>query len=165
MAELAYPKMSRKIQLAKTPQGPVRRMGQYYVPGYFIWKFADNIEGAKQFLIDFVGNLRKAFVASKFRDFPCFPDTTPDLKSLIAKDSRGLPPTKYNVLKDVPDWTTNMGFPGYANAAIGEVAAMNVIPDMFSKAATGEAKPEDAVKEAETACKDIFDKWTEKGAI
>jgi multiple sugar transport system substrate-binding protein len=163
--ELVNPEMSQKIQLAKTPKGPVRRMGQYYIPVYRIWKFAENIEGAKQFLIDYVGNFRKAFIASKFRDFPCFPGKVPDLKKLIANDSRSHPPTKYNILNDVLDWTTNMGYPGYANAAIEEVAAINIIPTMFSEAATGEAKPEDAIKDADAACKKIFDKWREKGII
>jgi multiple sugar transport system substrate-binding protein len=164
-AERENPDMSQKIQLAKTPKGPIRRMGQYYIPVYFIWKFAENIEGAKQFLIDYVDNFRKIFLASKFRDFPCFPDTVPDLKKLIANDSRGHPPTKYNVLNDVLGWTTNMGYPGYTNAAIEEIESSHVIPAMFREAATGEAKPEDAIKDAEAACKDIFNKWREKGCI
>ena len=164
-AERDNPEMSKKIQLAKAPKGPVRRMGQYYIPVYFIWKFAENIEGAKQFLIDYVGNFRKSFLAGKFRDFPCFPDTVPDLKKLIANDSRGHPPTKYNVLEDVLDWTTNMGYPGYANAAIEEVESGHIIPAMFRDAATGRAKPEDAIKDAETECKRIFSGWRAKGSI
>lgn len=164
-AELAYPEMSKKIQLARTPKGPVRRMGQYYIPVYFIWKFAENIEGAKQFLIDYVGSSRKAFVAGKFRDFPCFTDTVPDLNKLIDNDSRGHPPTKYNVLNDVLDWTTNMGYPGYANAATQEIGSTNVIPNMFREAATGEAKPENAIKDAEAECRRIFNAWREKGLI
>jgi multiple sugar transport system substrate-binding protein len=164
-AERENPDMSKKIQLAKTPKGPVRRMGQYYIPVSFIWEFAENIEGAKQFLIDYVSNFRKVFVASKFRDFPCFTDTVPDLKKLIANDSEGHPPTKYNILKDALDWTGNMGYPGYTNAAIEEVASMHVIPNMFLEAATGKAKPEDAIKDAEAECRRIFNSWREKGHI
>ena len=164
-AERDNPEMSQKIQLAKTPKGPIRRMGQYYTPVYFIWKFADNIEGAKQFLIDYVGNFRKAFLTSKFRDFPCFADTVPDLQKLIANDSRAHPPTKYKVLTDVVDWTVNMGYPGYANAAIEEVESSHIIPLMFVDVATGRAKPEDAIKGAEETCKAIFNRWREQGSI
>jgi multiple sugar transport system substrate-binding protein len=164
-AERENPDMSKKIQLAKTPKGTIQRMGQYYIPAYFIWKFADNIEGAKQFLIDYISNFRKAFTAGKFRDFPCFSNTVPDLKKLIANDSRGHPPTKYNVLEDVLDWTTNIGYPGYTNAAIEEIESAHVIPNMFREAATGAAKPEDAIKDAEAACKEIFNRWREKGCI
>jgi len=58
-----------------------------------------------------------------------------------------------------------MGYPGYTNAAIEEIESSHVIPSMFREAATGEAKPEDAIKDAEVACKDIFNKWREKGCI
>lgn len=140
-------------------------MGECIIPVYFIWKFAENIEGAKQFLVDYVSNFRKAFLVSKFRDFPCFPDTVPDLNKLIAKDSRGHPPTKYNVLKDALDWTGNMGYPGYTNAAIEEAVSTGVITNMFGMAATGMAKPEDAIKDAETECRRIFSGWRAKGLI
>jgi hypothetical protein len=85
-----------------------------------IWKFAENIEGAKQFLVDYVGNFKQGFSESKFYNFPCFPDTVPDLKQQIAYDPRANPPDKYKVLEDVLDWATNVGYPGSANAAIDE---------------------------------------------
>jgi multiple sugar transport system substrate-binding protein len=162
-AEKNNPEISPKIQLAKTPKGPVRRIVQYYVPVYFTWKFAENIEGAKQFLVDYVGHSRRAFLAGKFRDFPSFPGTIPDLKEMITTDSRGHPPTKYKVLEDVLDWTANMGYPGYANAAIEEAGEW--IPKMFKEAAIGDAKPEDAIRDAEKQCKRIFSQWRESGLI
>ena len=161
--EIENQEVSKKIQLARTPKGPVRRMVQYYVPVYFVWKSAENIEGAKQFLVDYVSQSRKLFLAGKFRDFPCFPDTVPDLKKLIANDSRADPPTKYKVLESVLEWTTNMGYPGYANAAIEE--ARYVIPTMFREVSRGSAKPEDALRDAEKECKRIFSRWREKGFI
>src|SRR5499427_1169738 len=73
------------LWLAKAAQGPVRRLGPYgVIDAYVIWKFADNIDGAKQFLVDYIGNFRQGFLASQFYDFPCFPQTVPDLKTLIA---------------------------------------------------------------------------------
>jgi multiple sugar transport system substrate-binding protein len=164
-AERDKPELSKKIQITKTPQGPARRMGQYFIPTYFIWSFAENVEGAKQFLVDFVGNFQKFFLVGKFRDFPCFPDSVSDLKKLIANDARGQPPTKYNVLGDVLEWTANMGYPGYTHAAIEEVASKHVIPKMFSEAATGKVKPEDAIKDAEEQCKHIFSGWRARGLI
>ena len=42
-----------RIALAKALRGPVRRMGLEHVMScYVIWKFAENIEGAKKFLVD-----------------------------------------------------------------------------------------------------------------
>ena len=35
-------------------------------------------EGAKRFLVDYIGNSRQAFLASGFQNMPSFPGTTPD---------------------------------------------------------------------------------------
>ncbi|UCE53160.1 MAG: hypothetical protein JSV31_28540, partial [Desulfobacterales bacterium] len=158
--------ISKKIALAKPPAGPVRRMGlRSSMNTYSIWKFAENIEGAKQFLVDYIGNFRKAFLTSEFYYFPCFPDTVPDLKKLIANDPKADPSDKYKVLEDAQEWTTNIGYPGYHNAAIEEIFDKWVIPTMFAKAATGEATPEEAIKEAEEKCKQIFPAWRERGLV
>jgi len=154
------------IWLAKAARGPVRRMGlEHVMDVYVIWKFADNIEGAKKFLVDYIGNFKKGFVASEYYNFPCFPKTVPDIKKLVSHDPKANPPTKYKVLEDVLHWATNVGYPGYANAAIDEVFSTWVVNTMFAKAATGAEKPEDAIKAAEATCKRIWAKWKEKKMI
>jgi multiple sugar transport system substrate-binding protein len=159
--------MSKKIWLAKSPAGPVRRMTPPNSMNVsVIWKFAENIEGAKQFLIDFTGNFRKVLIASEFYDFPCFPDTVPDLKDIISNDPKAEPPAKYKILEDAQEWTANVGYPGYTNAAIDEIFFTgHVLAVMFTKAATGKATPEDAIKEAEAKCKRIFAAWKQKGLV
>jgi multiple sugar transport system substrate-binding protein len=77
------------IWLAKAAQGPVRRIGpDAGTDVYVIWKFAENIDGAKQFLVDYIGNFRQGFLASEFFNFPCFPQTVPDLKTLMPGTTR-----------------------------------------------------------------------------
>jgi multiple sugar transport system substrate-binding protein len=159
-AEKDVLEMSRKIQLAKSPAGPVRRMGLEHVMGvYVIWKFADNKEGAKQFLIDLVGNFRTAFLESEFYNFPSFPKTVPDLAELIAKDPKADPADKYKILTDFLNNATNVGYPGYSTAAIDEVFNTFIIPTMFARAARDELSPEDAIKAAEREMKRLFAKW------
>jgi len=154
------------ILIAKAAKGPVRRIGlEHVMDVYVIWKFAENIEGAKKFLVDYIGDFRKGFLASEFYNFPCFPNTVPDLQKLIAHDPKANPPDKYKVLSDVLDWATNVGFPGYANAAIDEVFSTWVLNTMFAKAAVGAETPEVALKQAEDACKRIWDKWKERKMI
>lgn len=154
------------IWLAKAAAGPVRRIGlEHVMDNYVIWKFAENIEGAKKFLLDYIDNFRQGFLASEFYNFPCFPSTVPDLKTMIAKDSKAKPSDKYKVLEDVLTWATNVGYPGYANAAIDEIYNTWVLNTMFAKAATGDETPENAVKQAEEQCKRIFAKWREKGLV
>jgi multiple sugar transport system substrate-binding protein len=155
--------ISDKILLAKAAKGPMRRMGLEHVMGvYVIWKFAANIEGAKKFLVDLVGNFDQAFKASEFYNFPCWPSRVPDLKNQLAADTKGKPAGKYEVIGDALDWATNVGYPGYANAAIDEVFSSWVINTMFAQASKGAASPEDAIKEAEAKCKQIWTKWKER---
>ncbi|HEY1371162.1 MAG TPA: extracellular solute-binding protein [Candidatus Binatia bacterium] len=157
------PEFTEKIHLAKAAAGPVRRIGLEHVMGvYTIWKFADNIDGAKKFIVDYIGNFRQAFLAGGFYDFPCWQKTVPDLKQLLAKDTQAKPADKYAVLGDVLNWATNIGYPGYANAAIDEIYQKWIIPVMFAKAAQGVLSPEDSVKEAEAEAKRIWEKWRER---
>lgn len=154
------------IWLAKAAKGPVRQIGlEHVMDVYVIWKFAENIDGAKQFLVDYIGNFKRGFEASKFYNFPCFPSTVPDLKQQLANDPTANPPDKYKVLEDVLDWATNVGYPGYATAAIDETFSTWVLNTMFAKAATGAESPENALKAAEAQCQRIWAKWKEKGFI
>ena len=154
------------IWLAKAAQGPVRRIGlEHVMDVYVIWKFAENIDGATRFLVDYIGNSRQGFLASEFYNFPCFPQTVPDLQTLIAKDDKAKPPDKYKVLEDALDWATNVGYPGYANAAIDEIFSTWVISTMFAQAATGRLTPEEALNQADAEVQRIFKKWRERGKI
>src|SRR5205823_3091558 len=82
-----------------------------------------------------------------------------DLAKLISNDPKAHPLDKYKVLEDVLGWATNVGYPGYANAAIDEIFGTWVLNVMFAKAASGAATPEEALQEADTACRRIFGKW------
>jgi multiple sugar transport system substrate-binding protein len=159
-AEKDNPDMSKKIQIVPAPKGPVRRIAAEHVMDcYVVWNFAENKEGAKQFLVDYIDAFHQAFTASEFYNFPCFPPTVKDLKQLISNDPKGQPADKYAVLGNVLDWATNVGYPGYATAAIDEAFNTFVIPTMFAKVARDELSPEDAAKGAEAELKRIFAKW------
>ncbi len=126
---------------------------------YVIWNFAENREGAKQFLVDYMDAFGEAFKQSEFYNFPCFPQTVPSLLQAIANDPKAMPPDKYKVLGNVLEWATNIGYPGYGTAAIDEVFNTFVIPTMFARVARDEASPEDAAKAAEREMTRIFAKW------
>jgi len=154
------------IWLAKALAGPARRIGLEHVMNcYVVWKFAENREGAKKFLVDYIDNYRQGFLASEFYNFPSFSSTVPDINKLLANDPKAKPSDKYRVLADVLDWATNVGYPGYANAAEDEIFNTWVLNTMFAKAATNTETPENAIKAADEQCRRIFDKWREKGLI
>ncbi len=159
-AEKENPEMSKKIQIVRALQGPARRIAAEHVMDcYVIWRFAENKEGAKQFLVDYIDAFGDAFKNSEFYNFPCFPKTVPDLKQQISNDPKAVPPDKYAVLGDVLDWATNVGYPGYATAAVDEAFNTFVIPTMFAKVARGDLSPEDSARAAEKELKRIWDKW------
>ncbi|MDH3599873.1 MAG: ABC transporter substrate-binding protein [Candidatus Tectomicrobia bacterium] len=158
--------MADRIWLAKAAGGPAGRIGfEHLMDVYVIWKFAENIDGAKQFLVDYVGHFRQAFLASQFYNFPCFPTTVADLKDLIANDPNATPRDKYAIFADVSDWMTNVGYPGYANAAIDEIFSSWRISTMFAQAASGKLTPEEALSRADQDVKRIFDQWRDRGKV
>ncbi|HEY5027233.1 MAG TPA: extracellular solute-binding protein [Candidatus Angelobacter sp.] len=149
-----------KIMISRALKGPVRRIAAEHVMNcYVIWEFAENKDGAQQFLIDYIDAFHDGFTAGQFYNFPTFPSVVPKLKEEIANDPRATPNNKYAVLGDVLDWATNVGYPGYASAAIDESFKTWVIPTMFAKVARGDETPENAASAAEKEYKRIFDRW------
>ena len=152
--------IDKDIGISKALRGPVRRIAAEHVMNcYVVWDFAENKEGAQQFLIDYMDHFHDGFVAGQFYNFPCFPSTVPNLQKEIANDPRAHPADKYKVLGDVLTWATNVGYPGYASAAIDSAFKAWVIPTMFATVAQGKATPEDAAKTAEAEYKRIFERF------
>ena len=159
-AERDHMPIDSKIMISPALKGPVRRIAAEHVMNcHVIWEFAENKEGAQKFLIDYMDHFHEGFVAGQFYNFPCFPKTVPDLKKEIANDPRANPTDKYKVLGNVLEWATNVGYPGYATAAIDEAFTTWAIPTMFAKVARGDETPENAAKAAEVEYKRIFDRW------
>jgi len=154
------------IALARPPQGPARRLGLPHATSvYVVWKFAENVEGAKAFLVDLVGQSREAFQASESYNFPAFPDRVKDLGVLLARDPKATPPGKYAVLSDALEWMTNLGAPGYANAALDDAYGTWVLNTMFARAATGAESAENAVAQADRKLRQIWGKWQARGLV
>jgi multiple sugar transport system substrate-binding protein len=154
------------IALAPPPRGPVRGVGLPHATSvWVIWRFAENVEGAKAFLVDLVGHSREAFQASESYNFPAFPDRVPDLRALLARDPKATPPEKYAVLAGAVDWMTNLGAPGFASAAIDDAYGTWVLNTMFARAATGADSPEEAVKQADRKLRQIWQKWQARGLL
>jgi multiple sugar transport system substrate-binding protein len=159
------PALARTIGLAPPLAGPAARLAPTGPQVYVIWTFSENQETAKQFLVDLMVSYRDAFIHSEFYNFPAFPGSVPDLADLVAKAPGVEPAGKYALLAHSSDWTTNLGHPGYANAAVDEVFNNYLIPKMIGAAARGEMTAEEAVKAAEAQIKLIFDKWRDRGKI
>jgi len=110
-----------------------------------------------------MGAFRDGLIQSGFQSMPSYPGAVPDMADLIrtSTNRRG----RYEVLLDVPETLTNLGHPGYSNAATDEVLNRRIIPAMFASVATGKATPQDAMDLANAAIVPIFQKWRDAGKI
>jgi multiple sugar transport system substrate-binding protein len=164
-AENEHLPIADQIGLTKALKGSTRAIGlEHVMDCYVIWKFAQNKEGASKFLVDYIDNFLEGFKASQYYNFPCFSSTVPDLEKMLADDPHK-PLGKYKVLADATKWATNVGYPGYANAAVDEIFITWVLNTMFAKASSGAASPQDAIKEADQKCRAIFAKWHERKLV
>lgn len=153
-----------KLWLAPVPEGPAGRFAPSFgIHTYFIWQFADNIEPAKQFLVDYIAHSRDALLASGFQNMPSFGNSVPDLPAILSNDPSATRPEKYDVLASGADWTTNIGFPGHTNAAAAEVLAAGVVSRMFSAAATDRESADEAVSAAAAEIGAIYTKRGQSG--
>jgi multiple sugar transport system substrate-binding protein len=168
------------VPALKGPTG-IQLASEHVMSGYVVWKFSRNQDAAKQFLEALVDASREAMMASKLYNFPSFygavaePGTPVDkraesgeawIAAQCRKDPFGSAPAdKLALLAGARAWSTNLGYPGYANPAEGEVFDTYVITDMFAKAATGALSPKDALAEADRRVKEIFAKWRKKGFV
>jgi multiple sugar transport system substrate-binding protein len=150
--------------LAPIPRGPAARLGNEHVMGvYVIWKFAKNKEAAQKFLVDQQLAYEQHFLNSKFYNFPAWTNAIKGgfktIHKLAAQDKHK-PLGKYTVLTTIAEkYTTNVGHPGFANAAIDEIFNKSLVPQMFAQVAQGKLSAQDAAKGADRAFKDIFRRW------
>jgi multiple sugar transport system substrate-binding protein len=161
-AEKQNPELARRIKL----QPPL--LGSYGVTGFpqatncsSVWNFAENQDGAKQFLADLVDACRTGFEKSLSCNFPTYPKALPNLVVRLDKDPKADPPYKYYALKDALHWTPNLGAPWFSSPAWMEVFNTFVIPRMFANVAQGNLTPTDAAAEAQKQVSAVVDKWNQ----
>jgi ABC-type glycerol-3-phosphate transport system substrate-binding protein len=128
--------------------------------------FTPNVDTAKEFLMHLVDNYAACCEQSEFYNFPAWTSTVPDLENWLQNDPYGSDPAdKLAILANANDWTTNLGHPGPANAAMGEIFALPTLPNMMARAATGQQSAMDSVATAEQEINAIFDKWRAEGLM
>jgi multiple sugar transport system substrate-binding protein len=155
-----------RIHLLAPAKGPITHLGtMHLMNAYVIWKFSKNIDGAKRFLVDLAAESRNAFLASRFYNFPTFPQLVPDLAALLGNDPKANPADKYKVMQNAASWTVNVGFPGYANAASDEIFSTWLIPKMFADVASGKLAPDAALDQYSGQVAAIYDKWHKLGKV
>ena len=159
--------LASRLELMPIPRGPNGRFGlEGLVAAYVVWKFSPNRELAKKFLIDLESKYVGAFENSKFFFFPSWPSSVPNIGRRLERDPIAMPTGKYTVLRDIAEhYTHNPGYPGYTNAAIDEIFAKYMIPQMFAEVAQGKRTPQEAVKVYDRSFRHIFARWRARGKL
>lgn len=157
-AEKQNPELAKRTALSLPAAGSRARLASVQLLHCFvIWKFAENREVAKRFLVDLVAASDQAFLVSEFYNLPTFSRSVPNLRDYIGADKQNR--QAYLVLADAERWSACPGFPGPMTAAIEEVFHTSMIPNMFARAARGEQRPEDSARQAEAEMQRVFQKW------
>jgi multiple sugar transport system substrate-binding protein len=147
------------------PAGPNGRIGLEHLMGcWSIWKFAQNKPAAQQFLVDLLSAGREATIQSQLYNFPTFEKAMPfpEIRKFAAADKHK-PLGKYTILTTIAQkYTNNIGYPGTTNAAIDEIFAKYLIPQMFAQVSQGRLSAEDSVRHTNTVIKNIYAKWRKR---
>jgi multiple sugar transport system substrate-binding protein len=159
-AEKQDPELAAKIMIQPPLLGFSGIFGLPHVTNCsVVWNFAQNPEGAKQFLADLIDNSKNSYEQSRGCNFPTYQKTVPDLIVRLGNDAQANPSWKYTLLKDALHWTANLGYPGYADPVTMEVFNTFVIIRMFQSVVKGERTPDDAANAATAEVKRIAKKW------
>jgi len=167
-AQTTNPQVAQDVLFSKALKGPGGDglVAQHVMYNYIVPQYSKSVDAAKEFLLNYTHNFSRVTWESELYDFPSFEKLSPQRDNWLSNDPFGSTPAdKLTVLKDALDWSTNVGHRGPASAAIGEVFATFIIPNMFAEAARGQSTPQEAVQKAERQIKQIFDKWRQKGFI
>ena len=136
---------------------------------YVIWKFGKNPDAAKKFVIDQQLAYAQHFANSKYYNFPAWTGAIKGgFKTIhrLAAQDKHKPLGKYTTLTTIAEkYTTNVGHPGFANAAIDEIFSTFLVPQMFAQVAQGKMSPAEAAKAAQQEFRPIFAKWRARGKI
>ncbi len=188
-AQKDVPEIAKDVYFSPALKGP---RGTGWASDHVIYvsvipKFATaNADLAKQFLLDLVANYDRAVWESELYATPSF------FNAPVPHGERGYPLVrgakhvrdvfhawfdndpfalpgeakgKLLPLKNAEKWSANIGHPGPANPAEGEIFGTFVIPNMFARVAQGKQSAEDSVKQAAAECRKIFAKWEAQGLI
>lgn len=168
-AQEQNPEVAKDVFFVPALEGPQNALAaQHVMYNWIVPKFSTNRDNAEEFLLHYTENLNQAAFESKLYDFPGYPGQVPKLEEWLNEDPfviEGDDPSKLQPLIGAEEWATNIGHPGPASPAIGEIFGTYVIPNMMARVARGEQGAEQSVEQATSQCEEIFEKWRNEGLV
>jgi maltose-binding protein MalE len=168
-AQESIPDIAKDIYFVTALEGPKAKMAaQHVMYNWIAPTHSTNFDAAQEFMLHYTANLANVAYESKMYDFPGFPDQVPQLDGWLDEDPfviEGDDATKLQPLKTALDWSTNLGHPGPASPAIGEINGTFLLPNMLARVARGRQDAEQSVEQAHQECEEIFTKWRNEGLV
>jgi len=147
------PKVFQNTYLALEPQGlSGKRVSVANPNAYAIWKFAKNVQGAKEFLLHLSENWKESMIGSRGYNMPFLRDAYKKPMPIIGADP------KLQILQDFPDMVAFAGYPGPFTPPTQEIVATFIFPDMCTRVARG-VSPDEAIKWAVGEYKRVYSKY------
>ena len=82
----------------------------------------------------------------------------------MAAADKHKPLGKYTILTTIAEKdTTNVGYPGFANASVGDIFNQFLVPQMFAQVAQGKMTPSEAARSMQGQFRSIYRKWRAQG--
>jgi len=186
-AQKQVPEIAKDIFFVPALKGPrgARWSSEHVIYVYIVPSYSKSADLAKEFLLHLVANYDQAMYSSELYNYPAFFDgpvpagargyapvpkvrAVRDLHNAWFDDDpfrlEGEAKGKLVPLKGAVEWCANVGYPGPASPAVGEVFSTFILPNMLAKAAQG-MKAAEAVAEAEVQARRIFTEWRKRGLI
>lgn len=166
-AQEEVPDIADDIFFVPALEGPATAMAaQHVLYNWIVPTHAGNPDAAKEFLLHYAANHAAVTYQSKLYDLPAWSSLVPQRDDWLRNDPFGAQPAdKLAFLTEAESWSTNIGHPGPANTAAGEIFNTFVVSNMFARAARGEQTAAESVAEAEAECNRIFEKWRDEGLV
>jgi ABC-type glycerol-3-phosphate transport system substrate-binding protein len=166
-AQDTNPQVAEDVLFVPALAGPAGAFAaQHVLYNWIVPTHAANPDAAKEFLLHYTENFAAVTYASKLYDIAAFAERTPQLGDWLASDPFGSEPAdKLSLLATATDWSVNIGYPGPANTAEGEIFGTFVIPNMFARVARGEQSAAESVADATREVESIFEKWRAEGLV
>jgi ABC-type glycerol-3-phosphate transport system substrate-binding protein len=166
-AQDSNPELAGDVRFVRPLRGPKAALAAPHVLyNWIVPSYAAGKGAAQEFLLHYTNNFASATYHSKLYDLCAWPSLTPDAGTWLGRDPfGGRPDDVLGVLGNAVEWTRNLGHPGPASPAVGEVMSTYVLPNMFARAARGEATPAEAVADAQAQIEPIFAKWRAQGLV
>ncbi|WP_283139039.1 ABC transporter substrate-binding protein [Rhizohabitans arisaemae] len=166
-AQSVNPEVAKDVFFLPALRGPQKAFAApHLVYSWIVPKYSQAVDTAKEFLLHHTANSPAAVYNSELCDLPAWPSLVPRLAEWLDRDPFGAKPAgKLALLKSASDWTVNLGHPGPANPAIGEVFSLHLLPKMMARVARGQETAKVAVLDTDRQMRKIFESWRSRGLV